>query len=202
MYVIAEGDRSEHPQSADVYCGPRCVRHLLQHFRLPSSGILELADEMKMLDEGVSLGDIKASLERRGLKTAAYSVPEGEMIESDSPVILHLNAKDQNSPLGHFCILMPTSTPTRCDIWVGLEGVQSGSPVVARQLMSGAALVVETREPSAMSRKLSRVRIWIAMHAHFATIITPVVILIVVFVYVPVKRTRETELPVETIECD
>ena len=177
MCAFADGDREEHQQSADVYCGPRCVRHLLQHFRQPDCGILELADEMNMHDAGVSLGDIKASLERRGLKTATFSVPEGEMIESYSPVIMHLNSKDHKSQLGHFCILMPTSTPTRCDIWVGLEGVQTGSPVDARKLMSGSALVVDLCEPAASSRKISSVRIWIAMHAHFAKIMSPLLVL-------------------------
>ncbi len=175
---------------ADVHCGPRCVDFLIEYLSLPDEDLRSVMTELDALDAepGTTFPQLAHALERRGLIVVAYDIPVGSMIESDSPVILHLNPLGSNS-LGHFSVLLPTSTPTHSDVWVGVEGVQSGSPLELRPQMSGSVLVVSTQPAHTGIRQLSPFRMALADHYHWFVLALPSVALILIAVLLSRLRT-------------
>ena len=167
----------------DVNCGPRCIAFLAEYLSLPDEELSSVITEFEALDQepGVTLQQLARSLERRGLTVAAYNIPPDSMIESDAPVVLHLNPLGSNS-LGHFSVLLPTSTPTKSDVWVGVEGVQSGSPLELRKLMSGEVLVVSQLPAQTAVRRLSPLRMTLADHYHWLVLALPGLVLILIAV--------------------
>ncbi len=167
----------------DVQCGPRSVKFLTEYLGLPVEDLTTLIAEFEALDQepGVTLQQLARALERRGLTVTAYNIPADSMLESDAPVVTHLNPLGSNS-LGHFSVLLPTSTPTHADVWVGVEGVQSGSPAELRQLMSGEVLVVSQLPARTAVRRLSPLRMALADHYHWLVLALPGLVLILLAV--------------------
>ncbi len=165
----------------DVNCGPRCVEFLTEYLGLPDEELSSVIAELEALDAepGTTLQQLAEALQRRGLTVAAYQIPADSMIESDAPVVLHLNPLGGNS-LGHFSVLLPTSTPPHSEVWVGVEGVQSGSPLELRKLMSGEVLVVSPRPAQTDVRRLSPIRIMLANHSHWLVLALPGLVLILI----------------------
>jgi len=158
----------------DANCGPRCVDFLVEYVDLPDEQLRSMITEFDALDEqpGVTFQQLAHALERRGPAISADSIPTDFMIESDAPVVLHLNPLGSNS-LGHFAVLLPTSTPTHSDVWVGVEGVQSGSPLQLRPQMSGEAIAVSSKPARTAVRALSPLRIAIAENYHWFPVALP-----------------------------
>ena len=165
----------------DVNCGPRCVQFLTEYLSLPDEELSSVITEFEALDQepGVTLQQLARALERRGLTVTAYNIPTDSMIESDAPVVLHLNPLGSNS-LGHFSVLLPTSTPTHAKVWVGVEGVQSGSPLELRKLMSGEVLVVSPHPARTAVRHLSPLRMAVADHYHWLILALPGLVLLLI----------------------
>ena len=158
----------------DANCGPRCVDFLVEYVDLPDEQLRSMITEFDALDEqpGVTFQQLAHALERRGPAISADSIPTDFMIESDAPVVLHLNPLGSNS-LGHFAVLLPTSTPTHSDVWVGVEGVQSGSPLQLRPQVSGEAIAVSSKPARTAVRALSPLRIAIAENYHWFPVALP-----------------------------
>ena len=182
----------------DVHCGPRCIAFLAEYLSLPDEELSAVMTEFEALDQepGVTLQQLARAIERRGLTVAAYNIPADSMIESDAPVVLHLNPLGSNS-LGHFSVLLPTSTPTHADVWVGVEGVQSGSPVELRQQMSGEVLIVSQLPARTAIRRLSPVRMALADHYHWLVLALPGLVLILIAVLLSRRRAvPEVTVPI------
>ena len=108
---------------ADVACGPRCVRFILQENGV-ASVFDEIVNELLGQDEkrGATLASLASAIERRGLyvrcgKTDSFSLPV-----INSPCIVHLNRP--GSDLGHYVVLMPWTDVNNVRIWNGLSGVE------------------------------------------------------------------------------
>lgn len=182
----------------DVHCGPRCVAFLIKYLSLPDEELRPIINEFDALDNepGVTFAQLAKSLERRGLTVAAYKIPADSMIESTAPVIVHLNPLSTDS-MGHFSVLLPTSTPLSCDAWVGVEGVQSGSPVNLRKLMSGEVLVVSPSAVVADVRRISPARIALANYHHWIAAALPGLVLILIAVLLSRPRTVPGKSPAD-----
>ena len=182
----------------DVHCGPRCVKFLTEYLSLPDEELSSVIAEFEALDQepGITLQQLARALERRGLTVSAYNIPPDSMIESDAPVVLHLNPLGSNS-LGHFSILLPTSTPTHSDVWVGVEGVQSGSPLELRPQMSGEVLVVSQLPSQTAVRRLSPLRMTLADNYHWLVLALPGLVLILIAVLLSrLRAVPEVTVPV------
>lgn len=119
-----------------------------------------------------------------------YTLPENEMIEANEPVVIHLKPLRSTQSLGHFCIVLPDSTPTNTRVWVGLEGVQEGSPLELRKQMSNAVLVVSKRDSAvqAMSRRMSTYGLYLSTHFEWWRLGLPAVAAILIAFFM--SRTR------------
>ncbi len=185
---------------ADVHCGPRCISFLLDYFKLPNDGVLSIIDELDVMDKapGTTMGQLSQVLESNGLVVRGYTLPENEMIEASGPVVIRLKPHGTSQSLGHFCIVLPDSTSTKSRVWVGLEGVQEGSPMELRQQMSHAVLVVSKPDVpvQAGSRRLSATRMYLSTHFEWWRLGLPgvVAILIAFFMSRPRRVPRAGEL--------
>ncbi len=190
-------DSSSTDAPADVHCGPRAIIFLLEYLGLPHEELGSLITEMDDIDNesGATLSQLASAMKRRGLTVNAYELTVDSMIESDSPVVLHLKPLLSSNSLGHFSVLLPTSTPTHSDVWVGVEGVQSGSPAELRRLMSGAILVVSQKPSQVSVRPLSPLRMSLADNYHWWLLVLPGATLILIAVLM--SRPRGVPVPGE-----
>lgn len=131
----------------DFYCGPRCVRFLLEWYGLSSPELSEVIREMQPshVEAGTSLADVGSALQRRGVHTRAIDVPGDSVLAWDSPVVVHLKPEEAGQ-LGHFAVWLPSSTEQTSDLWVGINGVVSGPTDVLRQSMTDVALLTSPTE--------------------------------------------------------
>jgi len=125
----------------DMFCGPRCVQFVLEHFG-QREDLRPLVQEIQDRDwrRGSTLAALQLALERRGLYTTALRVGARSRVDWPTPVIAHLNPQTATG-LGHFVVLLPGGGDGGLRVWCGLAGVQ---PVSCKQfsgLWSGAVIL-------------------------------------------------------------
>lgn len=130
---------------ADVVCGPRCARFLLQWYKKDDPGLVRLIREVQWpnLDEGASLASLDAALRLRGIHTCAIRVAPKAILKWPHPMIVHL-ADEASRTGGHYVVQLPSSTSDVVHAWVGLPGVQSGPAELLNSRRSGAVLLTST----------------------------------------------------------
>ena len=139
----ASSAQEHRSQERDIYCGPRAVEYLIRHFNQTSPPLREtiLALEIDLERGGTDLLKMSGVLRSHGITTEAIEIDEDTMIESASPAIIHLKPARGSRETGHFAILLPSSSRTQSDVWMGLSGVESVRPEHLRDRMSGAVLL-------------------------------------------------------------
>jgi hypothetical protein len=101
----------------DLVCGPRCVRYLLKHYNGEAPELITLVRQIQWpkMSDGSSFADLQKSLESYGITTKPVQIPGLRLPITPHPCICHF--RPQNSPVGHFVVLLPGTTRTTCLIW-------------------------------------------------------------------------------------
>ncbi len=124
----------------DMYCGPRCVQFVLDHFRSKVE-LIDLVREMQWpnVEAGTTLETVRNALTSRGVYTAALDIAPHARLDWPHPVIVHLNAS--RGKLGHYVVWLPEPPRNEVVLWTGLAGYHQGSEKQFQKLRSGAILL-------------------------------------------------------------
>jgi len=129
---------------ADIYCGPRVVQYVLQHYGF-NVELVELVNRIQHeRDRGCSFSDLQSELSRHGLSSVTVRVTDWTNFAWDEPVILHQWPNGLNDKLGHFVVLMTSGK--QLYLWDGLNGKRRVSKCDLPKLTSGF-LLVTSAEP-------------------------------------------------------
>lgn len=126
----------------DRYCGPRCAQFLLQWYGIDVPPLHDIGAQMQLdiVAPGTSLDDLRLFIDRHRIAAKAVRIPTGTMPRWPHPAILHIHS-DDGDLLGHFVVLLPSSTAETSQIWVGVNGVQVGPARALRNRMSDVVLL-------------------------------------------------------------
>lgn len=127
----------------NVICGPRCVRHVLEHYGRPAE-LVDLVRELQgaAIDRPASLFAMKRALERRGVHAAGARLPPADLpwLDWAEPVIVHVG--ETGAGVGHFLVVLrPNAQGDRIRVW---DGLASDAWILRRELAataSGAVLL-------------------------------------------------------------
>jgi hypothetical protein len=120
--AIGGDDGDGHTVTPDSYCGPRAIEFLLKYYGRDEELIHIIGHLQIDRTHGMTLADIQAYLESRGLYTSPVSVAPAHSLAFMRPAVLYASSSDP-AALGHFVVCLPQPHPGPdaliCD---GLQG--------------------------------------------------------------------------------
>lgn len=125
-----------------VYCGPHCVRRVLQEYGIETE-LIDLIREMQWpaVEEGTSMQDLAAALTKRGLYAKAVDLDPQYDIEWDHPAIIHL----EKDGVAHYVVWMPATKPMTSGRVYDNEGTEAVKPGRFDQLRTGPVLLTSDK---------------------------------------------------------
>lgn len=105
---------------ADLVCGPRCVRQVLQYYG-QSVDLVDIIREVQWpdIDDGARLNAIARTLRDHNVECTAFELSPQARIQWSGPVLLHCHTE---SGADHFLVLMPATARSSATYWDGLNG--------------------------------------------------------------------------------
>jgi hypothetical protein len=120
---------------SDQFCGPRCAKHVLEHFG-QDAYLIDVIEDVQGgdLSDGASMAELAEYLEKRSLHTAIVSCSALDLPSWTGPAILHVNGD-------HFVVLEKCNGLSGV-IWDGLSGTHEESWWELKSHWSGAMILI------------------------------------------------------------
>jgi hypothetical protein len=145
------GRPEQHPSSSDYFCGPRCVKFILDYFHPPAADedlyslVRDIQGiEARTVNAGTSLKQLELALIERGIFTAAVSISSESMksINWKYPILVHTESTNpQTTSLGHFIVWLPGNDSNPAQLWNGLNGLHPFDHESLDSVMTQAAIL-------------------------------------------------------------